>query len=214
MSPIEVQSRILVVGGHSRSVGKTSLVVDLIRAFPQAAWTAIKITQYGHGICAVNAGSCGCAPTEHTVSLDEELDRSDRTDTSRFLVAGASRSFWLRTKQGRLAEGMPLLRDALAGAGNVILESNTVLQFVRPALYLAVLDPSQEDFKPSAQFVLDRADAFVLRSPLVQGVWPRVSMNLLESKARFLQPLGQPLPPPLCDFVRNSFFAGQAVPQS
>lgn len=197
--------RTLVIGGHSRNIGKTSLVVDLIRAFPEAAWTAVKITQYGHGICSTHGEHCGCAPDEHTVALDEERDRNNRTDTSRFLVAGAARAFWLRCKQGRLAEAMPLVRDALQGAGNVLFESNTVLHFLKPGLYLAVLDPQQPDFKDSARFFLDRADAFVLRSPLTTGNWPAISPRLLEGKPAFVQKLGEPLPEGLAEIVRRQF---------
>ncbi len=206
MGSIEDAERIVVVGGHSRSIGKTSLVVDLLRAFPDAAWTAVKITQYGHGVCSVNGENCGCAPNEHAVSLDEERDRSNHTDTSRFLVAGAARALWLRAKQGCLAEALPLLRAALAGEGNVVLESNTVLQFIRPALYLVVLDPLQADFKSSARQALDRADAFVVRSPLDRQAWPEVSGRLLDGKPCFLQPLGQAMPEVLREFVRARFF--------
>ena len=99
-------ARYLVVGGHTRSIGKTALVVDLIRAFPGAEWTAVKITQYGHGVCSEHGEPCDCASATHPAILDEERDRSGRTDTSRFLVAGARRSFWLRTRQGDLAQGM------------------------------------------------------------------------------------------------------------
>ncbi len=42
---------IVVVGGHSRSVGKTSVVANLIARLPQLNWTACKITQFGHGFC-------------------------------------------------------------------------------------------------------------------------------------------------------------------
>lgn len=206
MASIPNGANVLVVGGHTRSVGKTSLVVDLIRAFPDAAWTAVKITQYGHGVCSRNGQSCGCAPGEHTVALDEELDWSDRTDTSRFLVAGAARALWLRTKQGRLAEGLPLLCAELVQARNVILESNTVLQFLHPLLYLAVLDPGQADFKPSARQALDRADAFVLRSPISGSAWRDVSPRLLEGKPAFVQGLGEAFPLVLRDFVRQRFF--------
>lgn len=206
MPSIPRSANILVVGGHTRSVGKTSLVVDLIRAFPEAGWTAVKITQYGHGVCSVNGENCGCAPGEHTVALDEERDRSERTDTSRFLVAGAARSLWLRAKQGRLAEALPLLGPELTGAGNVILESNTVLQFLRPVLYLVVLDPRQADFKPSARKALDRADALVLRSPIAGGAWHDVSPRLFEGKDAFVQGLGEVLPGALREFVRNRFF--------
>jgi hypothetical protein len=211
MSITLCQPRILVVGGHSRNIGKTALVVDLIRAFPKAAWTAVKITQYGHGVCANNIEGCGCVPGEHTVALDVEVDSSNHTDTSRFLVAGAARSLWLRVKYGRLAEAMPLLREELAGAGNVILESNSVLKFLRPVLYLVVLDPAQEDFKLSAQMALDQADAFVLRSPLEESSWPGISSRLLEGKPKFLQALGQPMPERLAGFVRRCFLETAAA---
>ena len=197
--------RLIVVGGHTRNIGKTQLVVEILRAFPERDWTAMKITQYGHGVCSMHGEHCGCAPDEHTVSLDEERDRSNHTDTSRFLVAGASRAFWLRTKQGRMAEAMPLLREALAGAGNVLLESNTVLHFLKPELYLVVLDPQQPDFKDSARHFLDRADALVLRAPLTKN-WPSLSPRLVESKLAFLQPLGEPPPAALVEFIHKRFF--------
>src|SRR5579864_4086185 len=105
--------RVIVVGGHTRSIGKTQLVCDIIRAFPKAAWIAGKITQYGHGVCAQNGENCDCAPDEHVSAIAWELHSDTGTDSARFLAAGARRSFWLRTKQGFLAEGLPLLRAAL-----------------------------------------------------------------------------------------------------
>ena len=89
---------LVVVGGHSRNVGKTSVVAGLIAALPERDWTAVKITQYGHGVCSVNGESCGCAVDEHTFALTEERDRAGKGDTSRFLAAGARRSLWVRTK--------------------------------------------------------------------------------------------------------------------
>ena len=208
------QQRILVVGGHSRNVGKTALVVDLIRAFPEVEWTAVKITQYGHGVCTRSTGGCDCAPTEHTVALDEEHDRSNHSDTSRFLIAGAARALWLRTKQGRLAEGMPLLRSWIADAENVVLESNSILQLLQPSLYLVILEPRQPDFKSSAQQALDRADAFVMRSPLTVSPWSGISTRLMAGKPEFHQRLGEPLPQALVDFVRRRMFSPLTVPEN
>ncbi len=199
-------TRVLLVGGHTRSIGKTSLVVDIIRAFPDAAWTAAKITQYGHGLCSINGHACACAPRQHRFALDEETSRDNRTDTSRFLVAGAARSLWLRTKQGRLAEAMPLLREALRDADNVIIESNSLMDLLRPALYLVVLDPASADFKASARQHLGQADAFILRSELPADNWPDVSPGLLVDKPAFQQRLGAPLPAELAEFVRRGFF--------
>src|SRR5271167_3237731 len=130
----ETTMAVVVVGGHSRSVGKTSVVAGLIAALPEFRWTAVKITQYGHGICSANGELCDCATDDHSWALTEERDRSGESDTSRFLVSGAARSLWVRTRQGMLAEAMPLLRQELAAAENAILESNSVMRFLRPAL--------------------------------------------------------------------------------
>ena len=203
--------RLVVVGGHTRSIGKTQLVCDIIAAFPKTEWMAGKITQYGHGVCAQNGENCDCAPEEHVCALDWESQAGTGTDSARFLVAGAKRSFWLRTKQGYLAEGLPLLRDALKeiagqrdGGDNraVILESNSLMQFVKPSLYFAVIDPLREDFKESAQIALDRAHALVMRSE-VRGdgppapLWMKLPARLLQEKPSVLQREGQPLPGPL-----------------
>ncbi len=183
---------------------------DVIAAFPDARWIAGKITQYGHGVCAQNGEDCDCAPDEHICAISWEKRADTGTDSSRFLQAGARRSFWLRTKQGFLAEGMPLLRNALretetdenARPANLILESNTLLQFLKPSLYLLVLHPGKADFKESAQLQIDRASAFVLREPLPEGIltggnaprWNGVPLQLLRSKPQFLQREGEPLP--------------------
>src|SRR4051812_43485190 len=85
---------------HSRNVGKTSVVAGIIAALPQMNWTAAKITQFGHGVCSVSAEPCECAlnETEHSWSVDEEFDRGGESDTSRFLLAGAKKVLWVRTK--------------------------------------------------------------------------------------------------------------------
>ena len=177
---------IIVVGGHSRSVGKTSVVAGLIAALPERLWTAVKITQFGHGICSVNGESCGCAEADHTVAISEERDRSGETDTSRFLVAGAERSLWVRTKQGHLAEAMPALRHRLNSADDLIIESNSVLKFLRPEVYLVVLRPGTADFKSSAREFLDLADAVVLHRDDSNPQWEGVSSKLFQSKPAFL----------------------------
>ncbi|HLZ51891.1 MAG TPA: hypothetical protein VKP61_14155 [Candidatus Acidoferrum sp.] len=200
--------RVIVVGGHTRSIGKTQLVCDVIRGFPQANWIAGKITQYGHGVCAQNGNNCDCAPDEHVCAIEWESQPQSGTDSARFLAAGAKQSFWLRTKQGFLAEGMPLLREALResfmnlaeDSRALILESNSLLQFMKPSLYFAVIDPAREDFKDSARVVLDRADALVLRGPMDspgEPSWIKLPANVLRSKPSVSQREGEPLPEPL-----------------
>jgi len=170
---------IVVVGGHTRNIGKTSVMCRLLTAFAENRWTAIKITQFGHGICSANGEPCDCETGDHAVAISEERNSDSGTDSSRYLAAGAARSVWVRTRQGQLAEAMPGIRREMAGAANVLIESNSVLRFLRPELYLAVLDTSIADFKPTALRYLDRADAVLLSArqgstPAWSGVSPRI----------------------------------------
>ena len=216
--------RLIIVGGHTRTIGKTQLVCDIIAAFPQARWIAGKITQYGHGVCAQNGHDCDCAPDEHVCAISWEQSANTGTDSSRFLAAGAQRSFWLRTKQGFLAEGLPILRGALdevlaaenANADKpiaLVVESNSLMHFVKPTLFFAVLAPAKEDFKDSARAALDRADALVIRGNAItagsEPLWMKLPAKLLREKPSVNPCEGDPLPEPLEVLVRRAL---EAVP--
>jgi hypothetical protein len=198
---------IVVIGGHSRSVGKTSVVAGLIAALREFDWTAVKITQHGHGICSANGEACDCATADHSWAISEERDRSGESDTSRFLVAGALRVLWTRTEQGRLAEAMPALRKRLEGARNIIMESNSVLKFLRPDLYLTVLDPSTADFKNSAREFLDRASAVILHESSDLPAWQAVSLKPVLNRPIFRITPPEYVTPEIVDFVRERITA-------
>jgi hypothetical protein len=193
---------LLLVGGHSRNIGKTSVVAGLIAALREFHWTAAKITQYGHGVCSANGEACDCATADHSWAISEEKSAAGDTDTSRFLAAGADRVFWVRTQQGRLAEAMPAFRQRLASADNVILESNSILKFLRPDLYLTILDPATEDFKPSAREFLDRADALILHQTSATPAWSNVSLKPVANRPVFAIAPPPYVTPELIAFVR------------
>jgi hypothetical protein len=195
---------IVVIGGHTRSVGKTSVVAGLIAALPGFHWTALKITQFGHGVCSANGEACDCATADHSWAVSEEKDRSGESDTSRFLLAGANHSWWVRTQQGHLAEALPRIRKILAATQNTIIESNSILRFVKPDLYLTVLDPATADFKASAQNYLDRADAVLLHSVESSGppAWKQVSLKPVTSRPMFAICPPTYVTPEVVEFVR------------
>jgi len=178
---------IVVIGGHSRNVGKTSVVAGLIAKLPAYNWTAFKLTQFGHGRCSLNGKPCQCATADHAWAITEEKDRCGKSDSSRFLVAGAKRAFWVRTAQGQLAKAMPALQRRLNDAESAILESNSILKFIQPDLYISVLDPANEDFKSSAQQFLGRADAIILhRSENRESRWPGISLTSAPDRPVFV----------------------------
>jgi hypothetical protein len=196
---------IVVVGGHSRSVGKSSVVASLIARLPERNWTAFKITQFGHGFCGANGEPCGCQTDDHTIAISAERDPATGTDSARFLAAGAKRSLWVRTRIGYLAEAMPRIRKEIASAENVIFESNSLLQYLRPDLYLVVLDHATADFKDSARRFLDLADAVLLRasSRELTPRWKGLSPRLIAGKRQFLFTPADPLAEDLVAFVNQ-----------
>ena len=199
---------LVVIGGHSRSVGKTSVVAGLIAALPEFHWTALKITQFGHGICSADGKRCDCdTGDDHFRALSDEKDLSGETDTSRFLVAGADRSIWVRTRQGRLSEAITDIERKIAGAENVIMESNSIIGFLRPDLYMTVLDAGREDFKVSANEFLDRADAVILHQTDTAPKWNAVSLDRVAGKPSFVIQPPPYVTPEIVSYVRERLAA-------
>jgi hypothetical protein len=154
--------KLVMIGGHTRNIGKTSVVEGIIRATADLNWTAVKVTQFGHGICTGDCESCSCADNLDQFSITEEIDHDSGSDTARFLAAGARRSLWIRTKQGELYKALPSFKREIDDDHFVIVESNSLRRFVKPDVYLQVLDPSKTDFKLSARQFFDLSDAYVL----------------------------------------------------
>jgi hypothetical protein len=179
---------LIVVGGHTRNIGKTSVVAGLIAAIPEVRWTAIKITQFGHGVCSADGDACACtvADPEHPFAISEETGAPGGTDTSRFLAAGAERAYWVRTAAGQLGYAVTALRRIFAASPHVIVESNSILQFFKPELYFAVMDFAVADFKATSLQDLDRADALILTGDRAgRPAWTGVSPRLWDTKPRF-----------------------------
>jgi len=175
---------LVVVGGHSRNIGKTSVAAGLIAALPRYNWTAMKITQHGHGICSAVGEPCDCAVEyDHPYAISEE-SAPGASDSARFLAAGARRSFWLRTAVGQLGHAAAVIREIVDSSENAIVESNSIMQFWKPDLYLVVVAFETTDFKESALRYLDRADCIVAVGK-GEPQWTGVSRRLWESKPRF-----------------------------
>lgn len=118
---------------------------------------------------------------------------------------------------GQLAEAMPRVRKILASTQNVIIESNSVMRFLKPDLYLTVLDPETADFKTSAQTFLDRADAVLLHASDVRGkhsqagaavappTWERVSLKPVLKRPIFRITPANYVTSEVVEFVRGKF---------
>jgi hypothetical protein len=199
---------IVVVGGHSRNIGKTSVTAGLIRKLRDRQWTALKITQYGNSVCDHHTGACGCEPESgDAFELSEEYAAGD-TDSARFLGAGAARSFWLRVPSGDLPGAAGMVQKVIAQGENTIIESNSVLELVRPDVFLMLLDFGCEDFKPSSLRFMDSADAFVvIDQGLNAPLWEHVARGKWDHKPQFFVTPPVYVTPALVAFVKSMLTA-------
>lgn len=76
----------IAVAGHSRRIGKTAVICGIVRALPEARWTAIKISPHAHA--AASAG-----------------------DTARYLDAGAREALLLACAPDPLPGGNVILES-------------------------------------------------------------------------------------------------------
>src|SRR5258708_155402 len=141
--------KIIAVSGLSSNVGKTTLVCELLRRLP--GWEAIKLTR-GH------YRSCGKDPAGCCVSdliRDEPVIRSGRAanyeagkDTGCFWDAGAANVHWVIVKDDQVERG---INEALASvrADGVVIEGNSLLEYVTPDLSVMCARAAAGKVKPS-----------------------------------------------------------------
>jgi hypothetical protein len=188
----------IVVGGHSRKVGKTSVTAGLIHEFREHAWTAVKISSHRHPEIPLLPNG----RMENTFDIFEETDRSGNSDTSRFLTAGACRSFWMQIRRDLEDDSLGEILPVLQSNPFVMIESNRILRLIRPDLFIIVLRYDVEEFKESALHVLSQAHAVVAVNPnSVPAPWPGVS-HMLSGMQQFVTADPQVIPSGLIDFVR------------
>jgi len=201
---VRQQMKLVVVGGQVRKVGKTSVIAELVRGLNSLAWTAVKISHHGGDADSQDSPSADDLPAHLDFLWSEEKDPNGHDDTSRYLAAGARRALWMRARGGTLAQALPGLLKALEGDEHVIVESNSILAFLKPTVFLFVIDESRRELKASARQFLPRADALVTVGPeLKPRIWPGMSLLMLEDKPVFPVSAGEWSNPALSRFVRE-----------
>lgn len=189
----------IVVGGHSRKVGKTSIAAAIIAAWPEYSWTAVKMSSHWHN----DEAASGRENKEEICRVDEECDRDRGTDTSRFLAAGAARSFWIRFPEGRMEQALPRIMPVLQSNPYVIIESNGIVSFIQPSLYLMVHRYDVEDYKKSARETIRYAHAVVaVNYRRIPPVWEGITPGILSGIPIFPVPDLRALPQDLLEFIR------------
>jgi hypothetical protein len=159
------KTNLILVGATGRNSGKTNAACALIERLKKYfEITALKVTTADHsgaGGCQRGEEGCGACTFTEPFVLQEELELQSGSDTSRFLVAGAGRVFWLRACRETMAEGYRAFLAQLAATDQtrqvIVAESNSLREVVRPGFFIMVTSLFSQ-LKESAQRVGGLAD--------------------------------------------------------
>lgn len=150
---------LIAIGGQAKNIGKTTLVCNIIAAFPQVRWTAAKCSTHAHAPL-----SSELLVHAQRVSIWRQISAEDDSDTARFLKAGAERALFLQSEQSSVQAAFEIFRQELSSATHVIVESTQMAELLKPDLFLMLVDSAATNFKKSALEQFGRVDAFIRRA--------------------------------------------------
>lgn len=149
---------LIMVGGQTKDVGKTTLVCNIIAAFPQFRWTAVKFTRHFH-----LPENSRLLVKGKDYSFWEQTSAGNTSDTARYVSAGAECALLIQVADGKMKEACTAVHKELSPRTHILVESSGAAEFLSPDLYLMVLDSAKSDFKYSAREMLGDVDGFILR---------------------------------------------------
>ena len=147
--------RLIAVGGQSKDIGKTTLICNIIAAFPHFDWTAIKFSTHAHP--AINMELIF---ELQGASIKRQICPGDESDTARFLKAGAKHALFVHSETGSQKTASELLLKRLSSTSHVVVESTQAAEFLKPDLFLMLVGWTA-GVKESSQKAIEHADAFI-----------------------------------------------------
>jgi len=126
--------RLVIVAGTGRKTGKTTIACRIIETFSHCNITAVKISSHLHD------------PQDHLVSLYrsdgyliwEEKSSESGKDSSEFLKAGATRSFYIQALNGNSVDAFQKLLELLPYSSPIVCESPSLAAGVMPGALIIV----------------------------------------------------------------------------
>jgi hypothetical protein len=153
---------IVGVGGLTSEVGKTTLLCELLRAFPE--WEAIKTTRGHYRSCGKDPHACCVSDLledEAVIRSGRELTYSPGKDTGRYWDSGAANVHWVIATDSQVESG---IRKALGyvQAPGVFIEGNSFTKFIEPDFFIMVVRPDVLKIKTTAREAGSRASVFYI----------------------------------------------------
>lgn len=156
----------IVVGSTGRNTGKTEFVCRLIQQYSQeyriVGVKVVAIERNEHESCPKGGKGCGvCSSLESEYEILEESIIDPSKDTSRMLIAGAQKVYFLKVDKDSLEEGFKALTRVIPDDAMVIIESNSIRKVFIPGLFIVIKNAEDRSIKESCAEVIGFADKVI-----------------------------------------------------
>jgi hypothetical protein len=159
-STLPVIPNLIIIGGSSRNVGKTTLALRLIEKYALSERiTGLKVTSIRPGE-ETHHGSHE-TPDLHNFRIIEETKNSSSKDTARMLSAGADKVYYIETPDNKIHEAIKMFLATKDTGGPIVCESRSLRNSVIPGLFILLkhydmhlIKPGFHQFEKMADFIL------------------------------------------------------------
>lgn len=157
-------SHMVLIGATGRNSGKTTLALQIIRAFqdkmPIIALKLITIKNHGD-ICPRGGHGCGiCKGLKGCFDITEETGTGTK-DTMLLKKAGAEHVYLIRAFKENLREALEEAMKLVPEDALILCESNSVRLAAEPALFVMIQSSTSPVIKPTAEAVMEYADVIL-----------------------------------------------------
>jgi hypothetical protein len=155
--------------------GKTSLILAILRSFPQTfAVTKFTTIYREEQFCPAKDHDCAChrLQGDYLICSDPSVLAQPDTDTGKIWEAGALQTLWCVAKpEGYSAMIREYLDHYLKPGTPLLMEGNTITQYLQPRLRFFVVNPLLPEswWKSDTEEQLGAADLVVLNSFSIPG---------------------------------------------
>lgn len=128
---------LLIVTGNARNVGKTTLVDAIIRKFAeQYKIIGLKVSTLRPGEDRFHGNHPVEQPQRYFI--EEETDRSGSSDTSRMLLAGACRAWYVRAQGEYLEKALSEFLTIAPSDALIVAESRALRAIAEPSVLILI----------------------------------------------------------------------------
>lgn len=183
-SPAFKRPLVIGIGGLTSEVGKTTLLCELLRAFP--GWEAIKTTRGHYRSCGKDPQACCVSDLlgeSAIVYSGHEQTYAAGKDTGRYWDAGAVNVHWVIATDQQVESG---IKEAISRVRSsaVLIEGNSFTEFIQPDFFVMVVNSKNPKIKATARKSLQRVSAYYLTGEVdIQGA-QSISLLFQERKSR------------------------------